>query len=227
MQKKTWNTLGIIALFCVGMAFLESVIVFYLRKLYYPEGFAFPLRGFIEPQIYQVEVVREFFTIVILICVAILAGKKFYDRFAYFWYAFAVWDIFYYIWLKVTLDWPASLFTWDVLFLIPWAWAGPVLAPVISSVTMIALCFSILYLQDKGYAFKITVREWLMLILGGLLQLFTFLYDYGRLVLEGKLSEVASFTPVYYNWLIFILGEILIIIAIASWHSRTLASKKR
>ena len=161
MQKKTLKLISVVTLFCIAMAFLESVIVIYLRKLYYPNGFSFPLRGFIEPSVLQVEIFREFSTIVMLLCVAYLAGKKFYDKFAYFMLGFAVWDIFYYVWLKLILDWPVSLLTWDVLFLIPWVWVGPVLAPIISSLTMVGLCFSILSLQDKGYSFKINVKEWL------------------------------------------------------------------
>jgi hypothetical protein len=48
-------------------------------------------------------------------------------------FVFGIWDLFYYVWLKVCLGWPSSLLTWDVLFLIPVPWVGPVLAPVPSS----------------------------------------------------------------------------------------------
>jgi hypothetical protein len=52
--------------------------------------------------------------------------------------AFGVWDIVFYACLKLLLGWPASLFTWDILFLIPVPWVGPVIAPVLVSLTMIA-----------------------------------------------------------------------------------------
>ena len=57
-------------------------------------------------------------------------------RLAVFLISFAVWDVFYYVWLKVILNWPASLFDWDILFLIPTLWAGPTLAPLLTSALM-------------------------------------------------------------------------------------------
>ena len=52
------------------------------------------------------------------------AGRTAVGKFAFFLFLFGVWDIFYYIWLKVFLHWPASLLTWDVLFLIPVPWVA-------------------------------------------------------------------------------------------------------
>ena len=51
--------------------------------------------------------------------------------------AFGVWDIFYYVFLKIIYDWPKSLFDWDILFLLPLPWWGPVLAPVCIAALMI------------------------------------------------------------------------------------------
>src|SRR3989344_2117688 len=116
MNKETYKRLAVVTIFALAMAFLESVIVVYLRKMYYPSGFNFPLSTLMESNILTIEWVREFFIIVMLISVAFLAGKKFIDRLAYFFYAFAIWDIFYYIWLKVILSWPPSFLTWDLLF---------------------------------------------------------------------------------------------------------------
>ena len=80
---------------------------------------------------------REAATLVMLLGVAMLAGTDRWDRIALFCIAFGVWDIAYYVWLWVFLRWPPSLLTWDVLFLIPVPWVGPVVAPVIVSVVMI------------------------------------------------------------------------------------------
>src|ERR1700680_5343374 len=52
--------------------------------------------------------------------------------------AFGVWDIVFYACLKLILGWPASLFTWDILFLIPVPWVCPVIAPALVSLAMIA-----------------------------------------------------------------------------------------
>ena len=53
------------------------------------------------------------------------------EEFAGFVVVFGVWDIFYYVFLRVLVTWPASLLDWDILFLIPLPWVGPVLAPVL------------------------------------------------------------------------------------------------
>src|SRR5439155_14317538 len=52
--------------------------------------------------------------------------------------AFGVWDIFYYVFLKVMYGWPKTLFDWDILFLLPLPWWGPVLAPICIALLMIA-----------------------------------------------------------------------------------------
>ncbi len=134
---KNSRAILIVGLFAISFAFVESSVVVYLRQIVYPEGFAFPLKPGIASQI-VVEVTREFATIVMLIAVGMVAGKDRWQRFSYFLIGFGVWDIFFYVWLKLVLDWPASIFDWDILFLIPIPWIGPVIAPVLVSLMMIA-----------------------------------------------------------------------------------------
>jgi hypothetical protein len=111
---------GIFALF---MGFLEATVVVYLRELYYPGGFEFPLQTF-DVKLFAIELVREFSTLVMLVTVGMLAGKTPLQKFGFFLYLFGVWDIFYYVALKLFLNWPASFLTWDLLFLIPVTWVG-------------------------------------------------------------------------------------------------------
>src|SRR5690349_1048470 len=127
-----------LTLFSIAMGFLESAVVIYLRALYYPHGFEFPL-VLMPNTMAGVELLREAATIVMLVSIGIIAGRNTAQRFSFFIYSFAVWDIFYYIFLKVFVDWPPSFFTWDILFIIPVPWVGPVLAPCIISLTMIVL----------------------------------------------------------------------------------------
>ena len=47
-----------ISLFAIGMAFLESAVVVYLRALYYPEGFVFPLKT-MDSTLALTELLRE------------------------------------------------------------------------------------------------------------------------------------------------------------------------
>ena len=90
-----------------AMAFLESSVVVYLRVLYYPEGFSFPLKV-INQDILVTEVFREAATIIILFTIGLIATKSLIARFAVFIYAFAIWDIFYYIYLICLIGWPIS-----------------------------------------------------------------------------------------------------------------------
>ncbi len=106
------------------MAYLESAIVVYLRLLYYPEGFIFPIK-IIPNEIFLIELGRELATIFMLASISFLIGARFVDRFSYFLFAFGVWDIFYYVWLKLFINWPDSLLTDDLLFLIPVPWISP------------------------------------------------------------------------------------------------------
>ena len=48
MKKESTKKIAVVTIFAIAMAFLEAVVVIYLRKIYYPNGFDFPLVGFIE-----------------------------------------------------------------------------------------------------------------------------------------------------------------------------------
>jgi len=109
------------------------------------------------------EIFREAATLIMLVGIGIIAGRNSSERFAWFLYSFAVWDIFYYVFLKLLLNWPESFMTWDILFLIPVTWVGPVIAPVIVSITMIAFALIILYSNQKSIPVTIKSSEWICL----------------------------------------------------------------
>lgn len=214
-------------IFSAAMALLESAVVVYLRALYYPEGFTVALK-LIDNKILFTELLREAATIVMLAAIAIITGRNFIQRFSFFLFCFAVWDIFYYIWLKVLLDWPESFFTWDILFLIPVTWLGPVLAPILCSFTMILLAWSLLNIQQQSPHLKLKLYDWLLLITGSLIILFTFIKDYADIILTNgwilemdKLMQNAefiritsSYIPESYHWGLFMTGEILLLASV-------------
>jgi len=109
------------------------------------------------------EIFWEAATLIMLVGIGIIAGRNSSERFAWFLYSFAVWDIFYYVFLKLLLNWPESFMTWDILFLIPVTWVGPVIAPVIVSITMIAFALIILYSNQKSIPVTIKSSEWICL----------------------------------------------------------------
>jgi len=173
---KSSRTILYVGIFAVAFAFVESSVVVYLRLLYYPEGFAFPLKPALMSQM-AVELSREFATIVMLVMVGIIAGKSRWQRFSYFMIAFGVWDIFFYVWLKLILHWPASLLDWDILFLIPVPWIGPVIAPVLVSVVMIAGGWLIIHKEEAAGTFTAPGPAIVLAIVGSLLVLASFLLD--------------------------------------------------
>ena len=189
-----------VTIFSIAMGFMEAAVVVYLRELYYPEGFYFPLK-IIPINILFVELGREMSTIVMLILIGFITGKTLLEKFCYFLYSFGIWDIFYYIWLKVILNWPPSLLTWDLLFLIPVPWVGPVLAPLIVALTMSITAGGIIYFQEKGYSFKINKLDWILGISSALLIFLSFIWDFSRIVTQQ--------IPIKYHWQLLISGELL------------------
>jgi hypothetical protein len=133
-DRKRWL---VVFVFALAMAWVEAAVVFYLRTMvnriepYQPNPF--PMIGSMA----QVEVAREAATLLMLLAVGILAGHSWRSRLGYFAIAFGVWDIFYYVFLKIVCGWPHSVLDWDILFLIPLPWWGPVLAPVLISLLLI------------------------------------------------------------------------------------------
>jgi hypothetical protein len=218
--KKEGAKLAWTAAFAAAMGYLESAVVVYLRLLYCPGGFGFPLKDFMDPRILSIEIVRELSTLIMIFCVAALAASGWKDRLAYFLFMFAVWDVFYYVWLKVELGWPPSFMTDDLLFLIPWPWVGPVLAPLAVSLTMILLSFRLL--DGSGGP---RPREWFLWTAGSLMILYAFLADYGRLLVQGAFFKgfspltadpgfqrlLSGHAPGPFDWALFLAGEAVVL----------------
>ncbi len=225
--KNIRQTFILLTVFAIAMGFLEGIVVVYLRQVYYPRGFDFPLT-LLTPEMLSVEWTREIATIIMLGSIAWLAGRNFLQRLSFFLFTFAIWDIFYYVALKLIIDWPFSLLTWDILFLIPVPWIGPVLAPVIFSLTMIMMSVLFTYLPAKGKSITFRASDLILIFAGGGIIFFTFIRDYLELIFRsGILSDsdsvkskehfwkvITSFIPAGYNWFLFIIGELFIMAAI-------------
>ncbi len=205
------------------MAFLESAVVIYLREIYYPEGFSFPLAQ-ISTDIALTEVLREIATIIMLAGIGILTGNSSSQRFAFFLLTFAIWDIFYYIFLYALLGWPSSLLTWDILFLVPIPWVGPVISPIMVSIIMILLASSLIHFKKN-----LNSLQWLLSIVGSLIVIISWVNDYWSfsinqisngawaLTPEQELSaSLEQYIPGSFNWYIFLSGILFLIAATAS-----------
>ena len=222
------KTIVWLAIFSIAMAYMESAVVIYLRKIYYPDGFQFPLVP-LDASIELVEVLREAATIIMLVCIAVLSAKKDSVKFACFIFCFAVWDLFYYFFLWLLLGWPESLFTWDILFLIPVPWVGPVMTPCIVSLTMMLLALSIIYFQRLGVNTKMNVKEWSLLIIGSFVIVLSFVWDYLEYLQQQKSSEInemTNYVPADFNWSLFLTGEFILLFGILLFINRIKKGKQ-
>ena len=186
-----------LTLFAITMAYLESAVVVYLRQIYYPTGFTFPI-VIIMDWVAAVEIGREVTTVIMLLAVGALTGADRWERFLFFCMAFGIWDIFYYAWLWVFLRWPPSLLTWDVLFLIPVPWIGPVLAPLLVATVMVIGSAALLRLKARGAVLRFRGYLWAAAVSGGLIVILSFTLDY-RVALEGSV-------PPPFRWGLFGTG---------------------
>jgi hypothetical protein len=200
--KKTVLRFFVAILFSISLGYFEAAVVVYLREIFYPDGFTFPLVIFsINPlykRLFLTEIGREAASLVLIFTGACLFGSNRRQKVAYFLTIFAIWDIFYYIWLKVLLDWPASIMDWDILFLIPTVWASPVLAPVLCSIVMLLFAMVILYYDSYGKSFKITYFDGFIYLLAGLIIIISF-------CIPGPHTAQDDYSS-YFNWYLFAAG---------------------
>ena len=228
MNKTRINKYWIIGLFAIAMGLLECAVVVYLRELSFPNGFGFPLQT-IGHNLAAVELWREVATLVMLITIGWLCGHNTNTRFGWFIYTFAIWDIFYYVFLKLFLNWPDSLVTWDVLFLLPVIWVGPVWAPILLSLTMIV--FTVIINRINAHTNRPIGRaNWALLIAGSMICIISFCIDFIRFSqkkipnftwtdlfnIEKSFSQF--YIPTDFPVAIFGLGLMLIVGSIARYY---------
>jgi hypothetical protein len=211
--RKVWNATA----FAIAMAYVEAAVVVYLRRLYYHErgGFDFPLAVIDTPTL-LLEMGRQACTIIMLATAGVAAGRTKVGKFAFFLLLFGIWDIFYYVWLKVFLGWPLSLLTWDVLFLIPVRWVGPVLAPVLVACTMIGMALTMLHLEARGPVLPAGKVVWLAQVAAALIIIVSFTIDViPRLDPQGTLP--AQWVPTTYRWELLLVGLALAFGTFVRW----------
>jgi hypothetical protein len=194
--------------YAAAMAWVESAVVFYLRTMinridpYQPDPL--PILGYLGPA----ELVREAATMVMLLTVGILAGKNWRARFAYSAIAFGVWDICYYIFLKLMCGWPHSLLDWDILFLLPLPWWGPVAAPMCIACLMI-LWGTLASHFDRPFTGVLTpCKFWVWNIAGAVLALYLFMTDTLRVAKQG-VEAIRHMLPSSFDWRLFSLALLL------------------
>jgi hypothetical protein len=192
MRNSLWA-----ACYAVAMAAVESAVVVYLRALHSGDAPLSVLQYELPTRLILIEVGREVATVVMILAVAVLAARAKREVFLYFALMFGIWDIFYYVWLWVFIGWPPSLLTWDILFLIPVPWVGPVIAPVIVSLCLIAGSVWLLARPEL----RLPRLAWGLAIVGALLIVLSFAVDFRY--------ALARTDPPRFRWELFGLGVVV------------------
>ena len=196
---------SIVVLFAVAMAWVESAVVYYLRTMidridpYQPNPL--PVIGGLGP----VELTRELATLIMLLAVGALAGQTWRRRLGYSALAFGVWDISYYVFLKLMCGWPHSLLDWDILFLLPLPWWGPVLAPVLIALLLIAWGTLASQFEPAHSSGRANVTVLGMNLAGITLALYVFMADSIRVAGQG-VETIRNILPAQFHWPLFVVA---------------------
>lgn len=197
-RSRLWIVFG----YAAAMAWVEAAVVYYLRTMvnridpYQPDPL--PIMG----RLGAAELVREAATLIMLLAVGVLAGRSWRSRLGFAAVAFGLWDIFYYVFLKVLCGWPHSLLDWDILFLLPLPWWGPVLAPVLISILLIV--WGTLAAVEKPAPHRESLRKiaWALSAVGAGLALYVFMTDTLHAASDGS-HAVRVVLPQTFNWRLF------------------------
>jgi hypothetical protein len=215
--RMTWL---VVVVFAVAMAWLEAATVYYLRlmvdRVNPYQANPLPMHGVLG----QVELVREAATLVMLLAIGTLAGRTWHTRLAYAAIAFGVWDIFYYVFLRAICGWPTSLFDWDILFLLPLPWWGPVLAPVCFAQLMI-LWGTLVSQRAEGSSPIPVPSTHVLAWIGIALALYVFMADALHVAPQG-VDAVRMVLPTTFNWSVFVVAFTLMAAPVAqlAWRMR-------
>lgn len=211
-MNRAYSKIFWVSVFSIAMAFLEAAVVVYLRRVYGITDLILQVPPF-DAQIAAIEVGRELATLVMLLSIGWIAGETFQSRAGFAFITFGLWDIFYYIWLRVFIGWPQSILEPDLLFLIPLPWWGPVLAPVLIALLMVIGGIFAVIKVEKNRPLHIDAWSWVCLSTGVLILLYTFMAD-ALIALPADTSTLSSLKPSQFNWPVYFLGFSLSVIAL-------------
>jgi hypothetical protein len=203
-----------VAVFAVAMAYVESAAVVYLRRILGVTDLIRDMAPF-DPQIARIEVGRELATLIMITALGWALGRSWQARWAFACYAFGVWDIFYYVWLRVFLGWPSSLLEQDVLFLIPLPWWGPVLSPLLIAILAVAGGAKAVRIDDLGGTIRPGPARWAAFLAGTFTVLYAFMAD-AIAALPASAEELGRLKPTSFLWPVYLPGFALMVWAVFS-----------
>ena len=193
-----------VGLFALAMAFVEAAVVVYLRRIFGVVDLVRDAAAY-DPSIALIEIAREAATLLMLMAVGCATGRSIQARAGFALFAFGLWDILYYVWLRVLLGWPGSLLDEDVLFLIPLPWWGPVLAPILIALLAAAFGAVLVLREEEGCPVRPGRVEWAAILAGITVVLFTFMAD-ALGALPASAEDLSRLKPNAFLWPPFLAG---------------------
>ena len=204
---ESFRRLPLVAAYAIAMAYVEGAVVTYLREIYGMEDLVRDLPNRSD-RLTAIEVGREAMTMVMLLSVGWIAGRKLQDKLGHFIFAFGLWDTAYYGWLSLFEGWPRSPLDWDVLFLIPVPWWGPVLAPALIAVVMCIGGAAAVLGADRGVRWRLSWTNAAVAAAGIAVVLYTFTADALGALPDGR-EAVERVRPSDFEWPLFVLGFVV------------------
>jgi len=213
MNKKYYGDEAFIGLrltsvivFAIAMGIMEAICVVYIRQIIFPpDGIISEIQS--GNFNFSLEIIRELITMIMLSTVAILAAYNWRTKLAMFFLAFGVWDILYYVGLRIFLNWPLSIMDWDTLFLIPIAWYSPVLVPVLISLYFILGSIFIIIHEGNGTKLKFSPIVIILQFLAFCIWLVSFMLNTTHINNFG-------YENVSYSWILFNIALIFGIVSL-------------
>ena len=202
-----------VTIYAIAMGYLESAVVIYLRQSAFGNSTQlFPFK-FLEPQLGGVELIRESATIIMLLSVGYLAGKNRFQQWMFFVFTFAVWDIFYYVFLRLFTGWPATLGDFDVLFLFPVIWVSPVICPILISLLLSSASALLIFLSGKTDKLSISRLNLTILLLGGATIFYSFTEQVLHILFQRGPRGIENYSPLPFDWRLFSAGFLALCLA--------------
>lgn len=200
------NKLFLLFILAAAFGIIEGSVAIYLRPVFNQADFNFEIK-ILQPEkmngtqkkILATEVWREFFTLILIGAAAAIAADSIIRWAGYYVFIFSIWDLFYYLWIFMRVNWPTSLFSWDILFLIPKMWLAPVIVPILISTVGLVISLMVIRILDKFRTAVFDLQHWVPLVLALVFWLISFL---------NKSSAGMTDFPQNYSWSLFIIGMI-------------------
>mgnify|MGYP000975232022 CR=1 FL=1 len=128
---------------CIALGYVDAVATFYVRGMLQVSqeggGFAQAVTEAMPPRIIALEQTRQAAMLLVLVVIAVVAGRNLHQQFGTAFFAIGGWIICRYIAIRTITDWPGSLADADTVLYLPEPIYAPLWMPVVVALGLSAL----------------------------------------------------------------------------------------